>query len=357
MFQFAISRCAFTIWIIWGIFFWLIIPDFSLADNFRPAYLEVEELASGNIRVVWKVPLGQGLSPQLQPSFPEQFRIIPPRKRLKTNDAVVDSWNMIGDEKGLAGVRIRINGLEQTTTDVLVRMRLSNGSVHRVVLRPTENFTTIPDRNNTETESERVHTTVLRFLNHWRYGLLLSAAFILSLLPGARRRGIILCAVALIAGAIGGQALGRLPVYDNVFNQNVPSKAQAAKILQGLMLNTYRAFMLQRDEDIYDTLARSVSGDFLSEVYLQNREKLRMDDSDGNMAVIHRLDIKSIDAMTPNKDGSIGIVADWDVYGSVHHRKHVHYRCNTYTAEVTIKPTDEYWKLVKIQLLDEQRVL
>jgi hypothetical protein len=43
--------------------------------------------------------------------------------------------------------------------------------------------------------------------------------------------------------------------------------------------------------------------------------------------------------------------------GSVHHQKHVHYRCNTYTAEVIIKPTENYWKLVKIQLLDEQRVL
>jgi hypothetical protein len=61
--------------------------------------------------------------------------------------------------------------------------------------------------------------------------------------------------------------------------------------------------------------------------------------------------------MVPKKDGSIGIAANWDVYGSVYHQKHVHYRCNTYSAEVIIKPTENYWKLVKIQLLDEQRVL
>jgi hypothetical protein len=82
-----------------------------------------------------------------------------------------------------------------------------------------------------------------------------------------------------------------------------------------------------------------------------------MSDSDGTMAIIHQLDIKSIDSMASKKDGSIGMVANWDVYGSVHHQKHVHYRCNTYTAEVIIKPTENYWKLVKIQLLDEQRVL
>ena len=55
MFQFKISRRTFTKWIIWGILFWFIIPDSALADNTRPAYLEIEELASGNIRVVYGV--------------------------------------------------------------------------------------------------------------------------------------------------------------------------------------------------------------------------------------------------------------------------------------------------------------
>ena len=357
MFQFKISRCTFTKWIIWGILFWFMIPDFALADNIRPAYLEIEELASGNIRVVWKVPRGQGIPPKFEPSFPEQFRIIPPRKRLKTNDAIVETWNMIGGDDGLAGTQIRIDGLKQTTTDALVRIRLSDGSVHRVVLRPTETTTTIPNPDTTINKQRRFHTFLLQFLNQWRYGLLLSTAFVLSLLPGARRRGIVLCTVALVAGALCGHALGRLPLYDNVFNQNIPSKAEAAKILQGLMLNTYRAFMLKEDEDIYDALARSVSGEFLSEIYLQNRENMRMGDSDGAVAIIQKLDIKSIDAMAPKKDGSIGIDANWDVYGSVYHQKHVHYRCNTYTAEVVIRPTENHWKVVKIQLLDEQRVL
>lgn len=82
-----------------------------------------------------------------------------------------------------------------------------------------------------------------------------------------------------------------------------------------------------------------------------------MRESDGAMAIIQKLDIKSIESIAKKKDGHIGIVAQWDVYGSVYHQKHVHYRCNTYTAEVVITPTDNYWKIVKILLLDEQRVL
>jgi hypothetical protein len=357
IFQFKISWCTLTKWVIWGILLWPVIPYSALADNIRPAYLEIEELASGNIRVVWKVPRGQGIPPQFEPTFPEDFRIIPPRKRLMTNDAIVESWNMISGEDGLAGVHIRIVGLKHTTTDALVRIRFYDGSVHRVVLRPTETTTTIPNPHKTKDEQKKSHTFLLQFIDHWRYGLLFSTAFVLSLLPRARRRGITFCTIALITGALCGHAVGRLPAYDKVFNQSIPSKAEATKILQGLMLNTYRAFMLQEDEDIYDVLARSVSGEFLSEVYLQNRENMRMRASDGTMAIIYQLDVKSIDSIAKKRDGSIGIVASWDVYGSVHHQKHVHYRCNTYTANVIIKPTENYWKLVKIQLLDEQRVL
>ena len=357
-FQFNKLWCALSRCIIRGMLLWpVILPYLAFADNIRPAYLEIEELASGNIRVVWKVPRGQEISSRFEPSFPAHFQMIPPKKRLMTNDAVVETWNMRVSGQGLAGAQIQIDGLKQTTTDALVRIRLADGTVHRVVLRPTETTAKIPNPDKAMNRQKKFYTYLLQFIDDWRYALLLPTAFVLSLLPMARRRGIILCTVALITGALCGNALGRLPVYDKVFSQNIPSKAETAKILHGLMLNTYRAFMLQKDEDIYDTLARSVSDEFLNEVYLQNRENMRISDSDGTMAIIHQLDIKSVDSMTQKKDGSIGIVTNWDVYGSVHHQKHVHYRCNTYKANVRIKPTENYWKLVEIQLLDEQRVL
>jgi hypothetical protein len=57
------------------------------------------------------------------------------------------------------------------------------------------------------------------------------------------------------------------------------------------------------------------------------------------------------------KDDRIAVVASWDVYGSVSHLGHVHYRCNTYRAELTLVPTENYWKLTSFQLLDEERVI
>jgi len=331
----------------------VITPGIAVADNIRPVYLEIEELSAGKIRVIWKVPRGQGLPPGLKPSFPEQFKVIPPLKRVQTTDANVEIWEMLTGG-GLAGSRIRIDGLEQTTTDALVRIRLSDGSIHRVVLRPTETTTTIPNYQGSEENPENLPPFGLQMLDRWHYIVLFVAAFLLSLLPGARRRGIVLCTVFLIVGALCGHALGRIPA---LHHQPTPSKAEAAKILQGLMLNIYRAFMLDRDEDVYDVLARSVSGGYLNEVYLENRERLRLGKTGDAMALVHQLDIRSIDSIHEDTDGRLNIVAHWDVYGSVYHQSHVHYRCNTYTAEVTIKPTESFWKILKIQLLDEQRVL
>ncbi len=82
-----------------------------------------------------------------------------------------------------------------------------------------------------------------------------------------------------------------------------------------------------------------------------------MDATEGALSIVDRLDIKSIESMKRLKDGAIAIVANWDVYGSVRHWKHIHFRCNTYKAEVTIVPTENYWKLTNVQLLDEQRVI
>lgn len=75
------------------------------------------------------------------------------------------------------------------------------------------------------------------------------------------------------------------------------------------------------------------------------------------MSIIDRLDVKSIESMRRLKGGSTAIVTNWDVYGSVRHSGHIHFRCNTYRAELTIVPTDNYWKLTRVQLLDEERVI
>jgi len=333
------------------------VTDTALADNIRPAYLDIEEFESGAFRVVWKVPLNQNVPARFRPSFPEPFQVSSPKKRVKTPNAIVEKWTMVCGTGRLPGATIAIEGLEETTMDALVRIQLADGSLHRAVLRPTERSTTVPTSEPTASEPGGGVRSVIRLAGRWRYLILFLAAWLLSLTPGARRRGILLCTVALVAGSLCGYALGRFPVHDRLMGSEVPSEMEAKRILRGLMLNTYQAFMLDKDEEIYDVLARSVAGEFLSEVYLQNREALRMDATDGAVSIVDRLDVKSIESIQSFKGGAIVLIANWDVYGSVHHVGHIHFRCNTYRAELTMVPMDNYWKLTRVQLLDEERVI
>jgi hypothetical protein len=329
----------------------------ALADNILPAYLDIKEFKPGAFRVTWKVPLNQNVPARFAPSFPESFKISSPKKRLKTADAVIEKSTMVSGTGSLAGETIGIEGLGETTMDALVRIQLADGSLHRAVLRPTKRSTTVPAQPADVGRGEGGVRSVLHLTNRWQYILLFLAAWFLSLAPGVRRRGIILCMVALVAGSLCGHALGRLHFQDKLFDPQIPAETEAKRILRGLMLNTYRAFILEKDEDIYDVLARSVAGEFLSEVYLQNKEALRLNAAEGTASIVDRLDVKSIESMKRLKNGAITMVANWDVYGSVRHRNHVHFRCNTYKAEVIIVPTHNYWKLSGVKVLDEERVI
>ena len=85
---------------------------------------------------------------------------------------------------------------------------------------------------------------------------------------------------------------------------------------------------------------------------------MRFSESDAAaLTIIDRVDVKSIESMKLEGGGALTVVANWDVYGSIYHSQHVHYRCNTYRAEVTLVPADRYWKMSRIQLMDQQRVL
>ena len=340
-----------------GVIFWLAVGDNALADNIRPAYLDIEQLESGALRVVWKVPLGQKFPAQFRPSFPETFKVSSPKKRLKTLNAIIEKWTMVCGSEKLAGATIGIEGLEETATDALVRIQLADGSLHRAVLRPTERSTTVPVSELDGSQPDGGITSMFRLTDRWRYVLLFLAAWLLSLTPSARHRGILLCSAALVAGCLCGHALGVFAADGRPFGPKMFSDTEAKRILRGLMLNTYRAFILDKDEEIYDVLARSVDGEFLSEVYLQNKEAMRLDATNGSLSIIDRLDVKSIESMKRMTNGTIAMVANWDVYGSVRHRNHVHFRCNTYKAELTIVPKDNYWKLTGVQLLDEKRVI
>lgn len=333
----------------------LFLPRSARTHNVQPAFLEIVEAADGKLDITWKIPKYQGKALEIRPLFPSGFTQVSPKTTMDTPLAVVERWSLQPSDDGPSGEEVSIEGLSATMSDVLVRLQYADGMFHRIILRPNEPATQLPTRGRTE-EGEGTLLAFAQRLDVLRLPLLLLGAFGLASWPAARKRGLAKCTVALAVGAVVGFALPQVRVSESFASHTALAGERGSRVLHGLLLNTYRSFSLEGEEAVYDQLARSVDGDLLAEVYLQNRDSMTIDEAEGASTIIDRLDVKEITSI--KKDGrGWAVTARWDVYGSVRHWGHVHYRCNTYRAELTLVPTEDYWKLTRVQILDEERVI
>ena len=62
------------------------------------------------------------------------------------------------------------------------------------------------------------------------------------------------------------------------------------------------------------------------------------------------------DAAEPADGGGFVATATWNASGSVGHWGHVHQRKNQYQAELAVAPLDGVWKLVGLEILQEERL-
>jgi len=103
------------------------------AHEIRPAALELTEQADGNVAVIWKQPVLSGRKLRMRPILPAQCA--PPLQTQQefTGTATIESWQTACRlDRG----EIRIEGLEQTLTDVFVRLTFADGREQTRLLRP-----------------------------------------------------------------------------------------------------------------------------------------------------------------------------------------------------------------------------
>jgi len=134
-------------------------------------------------------------------------------------------------------------------------------------------------------------------------------------------------------------------------------EARAKAILQSLLRNVYRSFDFRKEADVYDKLATSVAGDLLSDVYLQSRRSLLIEQAGGAQARLK--DVEILEAVPEGPlDGRLAydVRAKWTSSGTVGHWGHVHLRKNLYEADLRIEGTGGVWKLTRVQLRDERRI-
>ena len=100
----------------------------AAADVFRPAYLELSEIADGQYDVLWKVPAGgRDLRLSAYVQFPPGTEeLSPPRARL-VGDAWVERWQVRRDDN-FVDQQIVISGAAVGMTDVIARVERLDGS-------------------------------------------------------------------------------------------------------------------------------------------------------------------------------------------------------------------------------------
>jgi hypothetical protein len=133
--------------------------------------------------------------------------------------------------------------------------------------------------------------------------------------------------------------------------------ARAAALLETLLRNVYRAFDFREEEDVYDKLALSVRGDLLTDIYLQNRRSMAVQQAGGAQAKIKEVAVEAARAERVDGDGlAYALHGAWTALGTVGHWGHLHQRKNRYEAVVTVAAQDGAWKIVDLDLRDEQRI-
>jgi len=157
--------------------------------------------------------------------------------------------------------------------------------------------------------------------------------------------------VAILLGPFGNMAIA-VPWSVG----SAPSASQAKRILAGVLPNIYRALEFREESVVFDRLALSVTGDTLTEVYLDQRKVLVMEERGGARARVEAVEVIEVKSVEPESAGGFSAEAIWTVGGTVTHFGHRHFRQNRYDARVALVPDEGIWKIRLIEVLNEERL-
>ncbi|MHC5113856.1 MAG: hypothetical protein ACYTGP_05450 [Planctomycetota bacterium] len=173
-------------------------------------------------------------------------------------------------------------------------------------------------------------------------------------------RGLTRSTVAVIVlaavGVVGLRTFGRVSVPNPLVRTVTVAQSEADGVVVALLRNVYRAFDHRDESVIYDTLARSATGELLSSIYLETRRALELENQGGARAKVAEVELVSTEV--EDLDGETGFrsTCTWNVTGSVGHWGHLHQRRNQYEAVLTVRPVDGAWRITDLELLSEQRL-
>lgn len=114
-----------------------------MAHRLSPAFFGLAETATDAFDVQWKVSVSGGLAAVLEPQIPDGCSLTEPVRTYVVDD-VRFQHAALGCPGGVAGKAFTVKGLEQTQTDVLLRVAYLDGSTSNQRLTPDAPMVTIP---------------------------------------------------------------------------------------------------------------------------------------------------------------------------------------------------------------------
>jgi hypothetical protein len=133
------------------------------------------------------------------------------------------------------------------------------------------------------------------------------------------------------------------------------SDSDIQSITRALLKNVYRAFDWHHEKDIYEALEKSIHGELLSEVYLDIRRSLILQEQGGAVSRVKKVEIQEC-VPTETDRQAFRAEMDWTVEGTVEHWGHIHTRINRYKAEFSVNAIAGKWKITKMTINEHKRL-
>jgi hydrogenase/urease accessory protein HupE len=108
--------------------FGLIFSVGALADEIRPAYLQIEQTPNHGYSILWKQPVMGDMMLHLVPHLSSGWLDKKPKFLTSMPGFLMKTWIISPSEGRLDGQTVRVEGLDRTITDVIVNIKLASGT-------------------------------------------------------------------------------------------------------------------------------------------------------------------------------------------------------------------------------------
>ena len=152
---------------------------------------------------------------------------------------------------------------------------------------------------------------------------------------------------------------GTLSCRRPFYTPRAPTAAEARHIMGRLLTDTYFAFNVTDENQAFEALEANLSEELIADVYLDSRRRLSAGTRQGAKVTVKAVQVKSVDEALSKSQShtSFTYPCQWVVTARVKHLQHVHDRQNIYLGEMTIGIENDRWKITKLVLKNEERII